>query len=254
MGERLPPRVTTKSSTIQRPVGRGRIETTNRGGSRGRARASRGQGRHCRALGQGRTRRSSPDGLSLVAVPAREDPRDAICGASSLSELPPEARVGTSSLRRAAQVRAVRPDLEVVEVRATSTPGCASSPRVSAMHSCWQWRGWSGSAATVMLSAGTLDEFVPAAGQGALAVEARPGATSVSPVFFSSFLTPTISFVMAERELTRGRWAPRATRRSGAHARVLCWRRGGVDGVGRPARTARCGFAIRCGAAGRGSA
>ena len=68
------------------------------------------------------------DGLELVAIPARADPRDAICGASSLAALAPGARVGTSSLRRAAQIRAARDDLEVVSCAATSTRGCASSP------------------------------------------------------------------------------------------------------------------------------
>jgi len=55
-----------------------------------------------------------PDGLALVAAPERVDPRDALCGADSLDALPPGARVGTSSLRRAAGLRALRPDLDVV--------------------------------------------------------------------------------------------------------------------------------------------
>ena len=58
-----------------------------------------------------------PQGLELVAIPARADARDAICGAPSLVALAPGARVGTSSLRRAAQVRAAREDLEIVELR-----------------------------------------------------------------------------------------------------------------------------------------
>src|SRR5580658_4390689 len=56
-------------------------------------------------------------GLELVAIPERADARDAICGAPSLGSLAPGARVGTSSLRRAAQIRAVRSDLDVVPVR-----------------------------------------------------------------------------------------------------------------------------------------
>src|SRR5437016_3510287 len=51
-----------------------------------------------------------PAGLVLAAVPEREDPRDALVG-RRLDELPAGARVGTSSLRRAAQLRQVRPDL-----------------------------------------------------------------------------------------------------------------------------------------------
>src|SRR5260370_14599264 len=57
------------------------------------------------------------DGLEIVAAPRRADARDALCGASSLEELEPGARVGTSSLRRAAQLRALRDDIDVVELR-----------------------------------------------------------------------------------------------------------------------------------------
>ena len=51
-----------------------------------------------------------PDGLVLAAIPEREDPRDAILG-RKLDDLPAGAKVGTSSLRRAAQLRRLRPDL-----------------------------------------------------------------------------------------------------------------------------------------------
>src|ERR1700729_2440957 len=57
------------------------------------------------------------DGLELVAIPARADARDAICGAASLASLHEGATIGTSSLRRGAQIRAARGDLEVVELR-----------------------------------------------------------------------------------------------------------------------------------------
>jgi hydroxymethylbilane synthase len=57
------------------------------------------------------------DGTEIVAVPPREDPRDVLVGAASLAALADGARVGTSALRRRAQLLAVRPDLEVVELR-----------------------------------------------------------------------------------------------------------------------------------------
>src|SRR5689334_24824371 len=57
-----------------------------------------------------------PEGLVLAAIPAREDPRDAIVG-RPLADLPAGARVGTSSLRRAAQLRRLRPDLVIESVR-----------------------------------------------------------------------------------------------------------------------------------------
>jgi hydroxymethylbilane synthase len=60
-----------------------------------------------------------PEGLYISATPARVDPRDALVSGAgySLDTLPQGARVGTSSLRRIAQVRALRPDVEIVDVR-----------------------------------------------------------------------------------------------------------------------------------------
>jgi hydroxymethylbilane synthase len=57
-----------------------------------------------------------PAGLVLAAVPPREDPRDAIVG-RRLADLPSGARIGTSSLRRSAQLRKLRPDLVIESVR-----------------------------------------------------------------------------------------------------------------------------------------
>src|SRR5579871_4545385 len=53
-----------------------------------------------------------PAGLLLAAIPTREDPRDAVVG-KRLADLAKGAKVGTSSLRRAAQLRRLRPDLEI---------------------------------------------------------------------------------------------------------------------------------------------
>ena len=60
-----------------------------------------------------------PPGLLLAALPAREDPRDALCGPPGLSleQLPQGARLGTSSLRRSCLLRAQRPDVEIVSLR-----------------------------------------------------------------------------------------------------------------------------------------
>ena len=57
-----------------------------------------------------------PEGLTLAAIPEREDPRDALIG-RQLAALAQCAHVGTSSLRRAAQLRAFRPDLEIENIR-----------------------------------------------------------------------------------------------------------------------------------------
>jgi hydroxymethylbilane synthase len=60
-----------------------------------------------------------PRGLEIAAVPAREDPRDCLISRDGrkLADLPVGARIGTSSLRRAAQLRHHRPDLEIAELR-----------------------------------------------------------------------------------------------------------------------------------------
>ena len=111
-------------------------------------------------------------GLRIVGAPGRADPRDAICGAASLAELAPGARVGTSSLRRAAQLRALREDLDVVALHGNidTRLGRLAAGDFDAI---------------VLAAAGlerlgrdgwtALDELVPAPGQGTLALEGRDG-------------------------------------------------------------------------------
>jgi hydroxymethylbilane synthase len=153
-----------------------------------------------------------PDGLELVAIPPREDPRDAICGAPSPAALRPGARVGTSSLRRAAQLRAAREDVEVLPVAGNV------DTRLRKLHD-GQYD------ALVLAAAGLrrlgltpdaiLDELVPAAGQGALAIEALAGRS------LSGLSDPdTTACVTAERELTHALGADCNTP-VGANARLV---------------------------------
>ena len=115
---------------------------------------------------------SLPDGLTIAATPERVDPRDALCGASSLDALLEGARVGTSSLRRTAGLRALRPDLDVVALHGNV------DTRLRKLAA-------GDFAAIVLAAAGlerlgraaeagcALDALVPAPGQGTLVVEAR---------------------------------------------------------------------------------
>jgi hydroxymethylbilane synthase len=113
-------------------------------------------------------------GMALAAVLPREDARDALVGAASLEELAPGARIGTASLRRRAQLLAVRDDLEVVDLRGNV------DTRLRKLRD--------GACDALILAAaglrrlGRAEEigalldpsiFVPAPGQGALAVEGR---------------------------------------------------------------------------------
>jgi hydroxymethylbilane synthase len=115
---------------------------------------------------------ASPDGLVLAVTPPRADPLDALCG-STLSALRLGARVGTGSARRVAQLKALRPDLEVVPIRGNVPPRLAKLK--------------SGLDAVILAASGLrrlgLDDsitelldpslFPPSPGQGALAVQVR---------------------------------------------------------------------------------
>ncbi len=118
------------------------------------------------------------DSFEIVAVIARDDPRDALCSNhhSSINELPKAARIGTSSLRREAQLRALRPDVVTHPLRGNV------DTRLSKLEAGEY-------DAVILASAGLrrlgrtellrqvipVDLMCPAAGQGALAIEIRAG-------------------------------------------------------------------------------
>jgi hydroxymethylbilane synthase len=114
-----------------------------------------------------------PAGLTLAAIPEREDPRDALVGAR-LDELPPRARVGTSSLRRAAQLRGVRPDLEIADIRGNVDTRLRKLDEKQydaiVLASAGLRRLGLENRITELLDPGVM---CPAVGQGALAVETR---------------------------------------------------------------------------------
>lgn len=135
-------------------------------------------------------------GLELAAIPERADPRDAICGAGSLAELEPGATVGTSSLRRMAQINAIRDDLEIVEVRGNVDTRLRklADREVDALVLALAGLQRLDRAQE---AGGVLTELVPAAGQGALAVEARVGEIDGAPLSDAD----AIACVTAERAL-----------------------------------------------------
>jgi len=157
------------------------------------------------------------EGLVIAAVPERADPRDALIGAGALDELPEGARVGTSSLRRAAQLRAARADLEVVAMR-----GNVDTRLRKLAEGEWD--------AIVLALAGlerlgrsdaagcVLADFVPAPGQGALAVEARADDEATRGALTAIDHPPSHATLRAERAFTRALGASCHTP-VGAHAR-----------------------------------
>ncbi len=116
------------------------------------------------------------EGLELVAAAARVDASDVLCGAPSLTALPNRARIGTSALRRRAQVLAARADLEIVELRGNvdTRLGKLERGEVDALvlaRAGLERLGRLADAGGVLQG----EVFVPAAGQGVLLLEARSG-------------------------------------------------------------------------------
>ena len=116
-----------------------------------------------------------PAGLALAALPKREDPHDAVVGCK-LVDLPAGATVGTSSLRRAAQLRRLRPDLTIESIRGNLDTRLRKldEGRYDAIvlaAAGLNRLGWAGRIAEVL----TTETMCPAVGQGALAVETRAG-------------------------------------------------------------------------------
>jgi hydroxymethylbilane synthase len=156
-----------------------------------------------------------PEGIVIAAVPERADPRDALCGAATLAALAEGARVGTSSLRRTAQVRALRADLAVVELRGnvdTRLRKLADGDYDAiVLATAGLQRLGRGDAGT------PLDDLVPAAGQGCLAVTTRAGEEDLVAAIDH---VPSSRALAAERALVRALEADCHTP-VGAHARIL---------------------------------
>jgi len=156
-----------------------------------------------------------PAGLQITAIPEREDPRDAMVG-HPMSELRDGARVGTSSLRRSAQLRRLRPDLQVESVRGNVDTrlrkldeGQYDSIVLAAAG--LTRLGWSSRIAQWL----EPEVMCPAVGQGALAVETRIGENACQALDH----TATRAAVTAERAVLSALGGGCMTP-IGAHARV----------------------------------
>lgn len=159
-----------------------------------------------------------PDGLALVGAPSRADPFDALVGASSVDALREGARVGTASLRRAAQLRALREDVEIVVVHGNVD----TRLRMLAQRDL---------DALILAAAGlhrlgrahaigaVLSELVPAPGQGTLVLEARSGDERARAAALAITDQPTWSALHAERALV-GRLDASCNTPLGAHATI----------------------------------
>ena len=155
-------------------------------------------------------------GIALAAVPARDDPRDALVArdGAKLADLPAGALIGTGSPRRAAQLLLLRPDIRPVPVRGNAGTRLAKVT--------------SGELDAVVLARAGLDrighldlitevfepdQMVPAAGQGALAVECRDTDPGLADLLGCADDPDSRAAVTAERAVLAGL-------RAGCHAPV----------------------------------
>ena len=147
-----------------------------------------------------------PEGLEIGAISDREDPRDCLVarGGKTLNQLQSGARIGTSSLRRRAQLKRMRSDLEIVEMRGNvdtrlrkidegsfdgMVVACAGLNRLGLSNFVTQ----------------IFDEeaFLPQAGQGALAIEMRKGDQEIKELVQTINHGPSYQRILAERSFLR---------------------------------------------------
>ncbi|UII55068.1 hydroxymethylbilane synthase [Cytobacillus spongiae] len=144
-----------------------------------------------------------PDGLTIGCIPVREDHRDALISRNhvSLAELKPGSIVGTSSLRRSAQILAKRPDLEIKWIRGNIDTRLAKLETeeydaIILAAAGLSRMGWASDVVTEFLDAETS---LPAVGQGALSIECRMSDTELLALLDQFNCIQTSQAVKAER-------------------------------------------------------
>jgi hydroxymethylbilane synthase len=147
------------------------------------------------------------EGLQLLGAPARAAASDVLCGAAGLDALAQRARVGTSSVRRAAQLLAAREDLEIVtlagnvdtRLRKLTSPDGGELHAIVLAHAGLQRLGRESDIGAVL----DPQRFVPAPGQGVLALEGRAQDASVREAVHEITDADAFACLLAERALAR---------------------------------------------------
>lgn len=141
-----------------------------------------------------------PGDMVLAAVTERLDPRDALIASARLGELKPGSLIGTGSLRRTAQLKNLRGDLQVVSIRGNVDSrlrkvNSGELQGVMVAAAAMIRLGWDDRITEYL----PLESFLPAVGQGALAVEARKGDRVIEEYVTVLNHLPTWQAVSAER-------------------------------------------------------
>ena len=158
---------------------------------------------HCSVHSMKDVESERPDSLQIAAMLPRADVRDRLIGAESIAALPVGAKVGTSSPRRAAQLKRLRPDLQMVSIRGNVDTRLAKKE--------------AGEVDATLLAAAGLDrlgrpnlgapieqnEMIPAPAQGAIGIECRTDDATTAALLNAIDHDETHQAVLVERAFTR---------------------------------------------------
>lgn len=158
---------------------------------------------HCSVHSMKDVESDRPDTLTIAAMLKRADCRDRLIGAGTIADLPNGARVGTSSPRRAAQMRRLRPDLQILSIRGNVDTRIAKQQ--------------SGEVEAILLAAAGLDrlgktdvgtpivfdQLLPAPAQGAIGIECRTADSTTRALLDAIDHRDTHAAVLVERAFTR---------------------------------------------------
>lgn len=142
-----------------------------------------------------------PAGITIAAILPREDVRDVLVGAASIAALPQGARVGTSAPRRAAMLLHARPDCQVVPIRGNVATRLAKLAAGEADATFLAAAGLNRLGESGTGHALPADEWLPAPGQAAIAVECRADDAETRRLLAAIDHAPSRHAVLAERAL-----------------------------------------------------
>ena len=144
-----------------------------------------------------------PETLRIAAMLPRADVRDRLIGAESIAALPEGARVGTSSPRRAAQLKRFRPDLQTLSIRGNVDTRLAKREAGEVDATLLAAAGLDRLGRPDVGTAIELDEMLPAPAQGAIGIECRADDAATADLLQAIDHLETHQAVLAERAFTR---------------------------------------------------
>jgi hydroxymethylbilane synthase len=158
---------------------------------------------HCSVHSMKDVESERPESLAIAAMLPRADIRDRLIGAASVAALREGALVGTSSPRRAAQLRRLRPDLKVVSIRGNVDTRLAKLEAGEVDATLLAAAGLDRLNRPDVGSPISLDEMLPAPAQGAIGIECRSDDRTTAALLKAIDHSDTHQAVLAERAFTR---------------------------------------------------